>query len=114
MKEAASSTVRHYLALLVLVGALTAAPPTTSLLGLPGMPCNPAKDIKFEERVDGHEFSYRFFGRGTMRVLDERQGQIRIFDGHREGWVNKADFVLATDALAYYDRLSKAHPDDPW
>jgi hypothetical protein len=36
--------------------------------------------------------------RSSFKVSDEREGWLRIFDGYRDGWADKADFVLERDA----------------
>jgi tetratricopeptide (TPR) repeat protein len=72
----------------------------------------PAKDIQFGDIVDGKEIYFPFSGRLPIKVRNDRDGWLRIHDGHREGWAQKADFVLARDASAYFHRRVQANPKD--
>jgi tetratricopeptide (TPR) repeat protein len=73
-----------------------------------------AKDIKFGDVVDGKEVFFSFSGTWPIKVRDEREGWLRIYDGHREGWVDKADFVLEGDAPAFFQKRVQANPKDSW
>ena len=42
------------------------------------------------------------------------KGWLRLFHGHREGWVEKADFILALDAPGYFNDRVKHNPNDTW
>src|SRR5205085_10304309 len=76
------------------------------------LPTKPPKDIKFGDRMGDKEVFYPFSGRWPFKVRDEKEGWLRLHDGRREGWVDKADFVLAKDAFAYFDgRLQRNAKD---
>src|ERR1700754_4265092 len=66
------------------------------------LPTKRANEIKFGDRVDGKQVYFTYNGRFPITVRDERDGWLRIHDGHREGWVDKADFVLGRDGPAYF------------
>src|SRR6185369_12586607 len=72
----------------------------------------PPKDIRFVDRVGEKEQKYSFSGIWPFQVRDERDGWLRIHDRRNEGWVNKADFVLAREAIAYFTRRIEANPKD--
>jgi tetratricopeptide (TPR) repeat protein len=74
----------------------------------------PAKDIQFGDRVGDKQVTFPFSGIMPIKVRDEREGWLRIHDGRREGWVDKADFVLMRDAPAYFQRRLVANPTDTW
>ena len=78
------------------------------------LPARRSRDIPFGDRVDGKEVSYVYSGQWPIKVRDEREGRLRIHDGHHEGWVAKSDFVLAQDAPAYFDRRIQTDPTDAW
>ena len=69
-------------------------------------------EIKFGNRVDGKEVFFEFAGHYPIKVREDREGWLRLFDGHREGWADKDQFVLSRDATAYFtDRLG-TNPSD--
>lgn len=72
----------------------------------------PAKDISFSGVVDGKRVDLPFSGMTPIRVREEREEKLLIQDGHREGWVEKKDFVLAREAPAYFQRRLEAKPRD--
>ncbi len=78
------------------------------------LPMKLAQDIKFADRMDGKAVYFPFFGRGPIKVREDRKGRLRTHDGRREGWVDKADFVLVRDAPAYFHRRVQANPKDTW
>ena len=46
-----------------------------------------------------------------IKVRDDREGWLRLSDGEREGWVDKADFILSRDGPAYFQlRVVAANP----
>jgi hypothetical protein len=45
----------------------------------------PAKEIQFGDVVDGKQMYFPFSGIMPIKVRDEREGWLRIHDGHREG-----------------------------
>ncbi|MCI0683812.1 MAG: tetratricopeptide repeat protein [Gemmataceae bacterium] len=110
----------HQLAVPVVLAALLAATPYWTVAGEKSwvsesvVYTKPAKDIKFGDVVDGKQMYFRFSGRMPIKVRDDRDGWLRVHDGYREGWVDKADFVLARDAPAYFHRRVQANPKDTW
>ena len=70
------------------------------------------KDIKFGDRVDGKQIYFPFSGAIPTQVRDEREGWLRIYDGQQEGWADKADFVLARDAPAFFHKLVQDDPNN--
>ena len=72
----------------------------------------PSKDIKFGDRVGDKQVDYVFSGIWPFTVREEKDGWLRIHDRRHEGWVDKADFVLAREALAYFSRRVEANPKD--
>ena len=69
-------------------------------------------EIKFGNRVDGKEVFFEFAGIYPIKVREDREGWLHLFDGHREGWADKDQFVLSRDATAYFtDRLG-TNPSD--
>jgi tetratricopeptide (TPR) repeat protein len=72
------------------------------------------KEIKFGDIVHGKQVYFPFSGNMPIKVRDDREGRLRIHDGHWEGWVDKADFVLVRDAPAYFSRRIQANPKDTW
>src|ERR1043166_2567348 len=97
-------------ALLILAGSSHAQDKTW--VGEDVLPNKASKDIKFGDRVGDKEVFFPFSGRWPFKVREEKEGWLRIHDGRREGWVDKADFVLAKDAFTYFDgRLQRNSKD---
>jgi tetratricopeptide (TPR) repeat protein len=74
----------------------------------------PPKDIKFGETVNGKQVAYAFSGRWPLKVRDDKDGRLRLHDGRHEGWVDKKDFVLASESFAYFDGRIRANARDAW
>jgi tetratricopeptide (TPR) repeat protein len=72
----------------------------------------PKKDIKFGDYINGNQVWFQLNSLGYFTVREERDGRLRIFDGHREGWADKSDFVLTADAPAYFHDLVQSNPKD--
>ena len=85
-----------------------------SWVGESVLPTKPANDIRFGDLVDGKHVYFLFSGLMPFKVRADRDGWLRIHDGHREGWADKADFVLVRDAPAYFHRRVQANPKDTW
>jgi hypothetical protein len=77
------------------------------------LPTKPAEEIKFWDWMEGKKVFFTLFTLDLM-VREEGDGKLRIHDGHREGWVDKAEFVLATEAPTYFDGRVKADSEDKW
>jgi tetratricopeptide (TPR) repeat protein len=92
--------------------AVSAAGQDTSWKGKSVVYTKPHKEIEFGDVVGGKQVYFPFSGDLPITVSDDREGWIRIHDGHREGWVDKADFVLADEAPAYFHRRVQANPKD--
>ena len=76
------------------------------------LPTKPASEIKFGDRVADKQVYFPFSGRWPFKVREEKDGWLRIHDGRREGWVDKADFVLARESFAYFDGRVRANAND--
>lgn len=74
----------------------------------------PRNDIRFGAWVNDKYEEFPFRGIYPITVCDEKEGWLRIFDGHREAWAQKADFVLSRDAPAYFTDRVRANPSDAW
>ena len=72
------------------------------------------RDIKFGNRVEGKEVYIIFPGKIPLTVREDRDGWLRVHDGHAEGWADKDDFVLTAAAPAHFDRRVRADPTDDW
>lgn len=72
----------------------------------------PPNEIKFVNRVAGKEVEYAFSGIWPFDVREDREGKLRLHDRRHEGWVDKADFVRARDAVDYFTRRIAANPRD--
>ncbi|MCE9532285.1 MAG: hypothetical protein K8T89_14365, partial [Planctomycetes bacterium] len=76
------------------------------------LPTKPGKDIKFGDRVDGKQVYFPFPNIWPFKVREEKEGWLRLHDGRREGWVDKNDFVLASEAFTYFDNRVQNNPRD--
>jgi tetratricopeptide (TPR) repeat protein len=83
-----------------------------SWIGESVLPTKPSKEIRFRAVVQRQQIFFPFSGRWPIKVRDDREGWLRIYDGHREGWADKADFVLVRDAPAHFGRRVQANPKD--
>jgi tetratricopeptide (TPR) repeat protein len=115
---------RRYLAVALLVAVLAVLSPAGVRAADPKNDNNwtgklvigkkPDDKISFGDRVDGKQVSFRFEGLYPIKVREDRDGWLRIFDGHREGWGDKDDFVLSRDAASYFTDRINANPKDAW
>jgi tetratricopeptide (TPR) repeat protein len=64
----------------------------------------PAREIRFVDRLGEEQTVYSFSGIWPFTVREEKDGWLRIHDRYHEGWVSKADFVLAKEGIAYFSR----------
>ena len=105
-----------FLALVTIAGAAptAVAEDKKSWTGESVMHTKPAKEIKFGDRLDDKQVYFPFTGILPIKVRDDRDGRLRIHDGHHEGWADKDDFILANDAPAYFHRRVQADPKDTW
>ncbi len=108
----------HRLALFVVTAIIGVNSPAggqdKSWVGESVLPTKPVKDISLVVRADGKVVAFPYSGRWPAAVRDDGEGLLRIHDGARDGWVNKADFVRAGDAQAHFDRRLQADPKDTW
>lgn len=58
--------------------------------------------ICFGDIVDGKQVYFELREVYPIQVRDDREGWLRIFDGNREGWADKDDFILSQDAPDYF------------
>ena len=69
--------------------------------------------IAFVDRyAEGKKAYFPLSAAFPYEVRDDAGGWLRIFDGHREGWAEKADFVLPEDAPAWWNDQLKINPKD--
>jgi tetratricopeptide (TPR) repeat protein len=71
-------------------------------------------EIKFGDTSNGKQINLELSGRLPIRVVEERDGKLRILDNNLEGWVDRDEFMLVRDAPPYFERLIKANPKDVW
>lgn len=103
-----------FLMLTAVIAALGAgnARQDRSWVGESVLPTKLAKDIKFGDRDGDKPTYFPFSGRWPFKVREEKDGWLRIHDGRREGWVEKADFVLARESFTYFDGRVRANQKD--
>ena len=110
----------YRLVVILALATLAGAAPTAvaedkkSWTGESVMYTKPAKDIKFGDRLDDKQVYFPFTGILPIKVREDRDGRLRIHDGHNEGWADKDDFILANDAPAYFHRRVQADRKDTW
>src|SRR5262249_2238610 len=97
---------------LLLGKSLSAVAEENSWTGENALPTKPVKDIVFHVQTEGAIVSFPLSDLWLFHVRQDRKGQLRMHDGHDEGWVNKADFVLAKEAPAFFDKRLAANPKD--
>jgi predicted Zn-dependent protease len=108
---------RRFVMLMVVAGIAGMAGEATaqeSWVGQSVLYTKPSKEIKFGDVVQGKQVYYPISKIAKMLVQEDREGWLRIHDGHREGWVDKGDFVLVRDAPAYFHRRVQANPKDTY
>jgi tetratricopeptide (TPR) repeat protein len=70
--------------------------------------------IQFGDRADGAAVYFELKGI-VFPVLSEENGWLRIADQtRREGWVDKADFVLRDEAYDFYTDLVQQNAQNAW
>jgi tetratricopeptide (TPR) repeat protein len=72
----------------------------------------PPKEITFGDTLNGKQVDFEFQGIYPITVREDRGDALRIFDGHKEGWVKKDDFVLSRDATTYFTDRLRTDPND--
>lgn len=72
----------------------------------------PTNQIKFGDRIGDKQVTYQFSGIWPFTVREERDGWLRIHDRRNEGWVDKNDFVLQSEAVEYFTNKLNANPKD--
>src|SRR6478672_7768363 len=104
------------IAMLALVAAASpSVAQGTSWKGEEVLPVKSAKEIRIGDTINGRDVYFPYDPVALAAVVrDEKEGWLRLYDGHREGWVDKADFVLVRDAPAYFHRRVVANPSDRW
>jgi tetratricopeptide (TPR) repeat protein len=74
----------------------------------------PSEAITFGNYVEGKFVNVRLGESFPIKVRDDRDGWLRIFDGHREGWARKDQFILSRDAPACFTDRVRTNPSDGW
>ena len=105
------------LRLAVAVAAFTASAGVAAAQGVPwtGKTVVCVKDngeVEFGLRFDGRYVTFPYRGGLFTKVREDRGGRLRLYDGCNEGWADKADFVLSSDAPAHFARRMVADPKD--
>lgn len=72
----------------------------------------PHKEIKFGDNSSGKEIYFDFRGRYPQKVREDRGDRLRFFDGYKEGWADKDDFILIRDAVSYFTERIVANEKD--
>jgi tetratricopeptide (TPR) repeat protein len=78
------------------------------------LPTKSPEEIKFWNHVEGKNVNAPFDSAGPLKVRDDRDGKLRVHNGRREGWVNKADFVLVRDAIERFSPRVQTNAGDTW
>jgi tetratricopeptide (TPR) repeat protein len=104
--------MRFALLVLLFAGSFVAAQEPESWKGQKVVGKKWAADIKFGDWIDGKQVYFPFEGIYPITVRDDKDGWLRLFDGHKEGWAVKDDFVLSRDAPAYFTDRIRANPND--
>jgi tetratricopeptide (TPR) repeat protein len=76
------------------------------------VPIRPNSEIQFSIVVEGKKTGLSLNNLAAFTCREERAGYLRIHDGRREGWVPKADFVKASEAMDYFDAQLAANPSN--
>ena len=100
--------------LLLAVPFIAAEEPPKSWKGEFVWPKKRAKDIKFGDRVNDKNVTYRLSVEFPIyiKVLEQEGDRIRIDDGKHKGWTPQSEWVRDREAFAYFDNLVKADPKD--
>jgi hypothetical protein len=82
-----------------------------SWVGQSVMPIKNDKDIQFGDWINGRQVHFPFKTVFPIKVRDDREGWLRVSNGEREGWVDKADFILSRNGPAtFHVRVLAANP----
>jgi hypothetical protein len=75
------------------------------------MPIKKDKDIQFGDVINGKQVYFPFKTVSPIKVRADREGWLRVSNGEREGWVDKADFNLSRNVAATFQlRVLAANP----
>jgi tetratricopeptide (TPR) repeat protein len=70
--------------------------------------------IAIVDRMNGKTIELVLSGQLPIKVIEDRGERLRILDTDQEGWVDRADFVLASQAQAYFNERVKEDPKNVW
>lgn len=74
-----------------------------------------ASQVPFGDRDEkGRATFFTLTGLSFVVVRDNGDGWVRVRDRYREGWVSKDDLLAKADAVAHFDALLKAEPQNSW
>ncbi|AWM40851.1 lipoprotein NlpI [Gemmata obscuriglobus] len=74
-----------------------------------------ANQVQFGDRDEkGRSTFFTLTGISFVVVRDNGDGWVRVRDRYREGWVVKDDLVPKEAAVAHFDALLKADPQNSW
>lgn len=103
-----------WLAALLAADGLLANAPDKSWVGEVILPTKVPKEIKFWDATGKKESPLPLYSEGPFQVRGEEEDRLRIHDGRREGWVAKKDFVVAREAIDYFQGRVDDMPKDGW
>jgi hypothetical protein len=89
-------------ALMIFAGVSERAVAQESWLGQLVVPIKKDKDIQFGDVINGKQVYFPFKTVSPIKVRADREGWIRISNGEREGWADKADFILSREVHATF------------
>lgn len=78
------------------------------------LPKKRQSEIRIGDWKDGKQVFWKAHNLLNCTVREDRDGFLRVYDGHREGWVSKADFATAEDAVVFWDKAVKANAKDSY
>src|SRR5262245_57991447 len=75
---------------------------------------NTKPKVQLSERINDKVVRFDLTG-SLLPVLQDRDGRLRVRDYlGKEGWAEKADFVLVSDAPAFFTQLIRKDPKNVW
>ena len=76
------------------------------------LPTRANKEITLICQDGDKQVAFPLSDTSPFRIREDKNGQVRIFDGRHEGWSDKSNFVLPRDAIDYFTRRIHANPKD--
>ncbi|MGL4423139.1 MAG: hypothetical protein ACRCZF_20930 [Gemmataceae bacterium] len=63
---------------------------------------------------DGEKIEWVPHNLMKCKVREDKDGQLRLHDGKKEGWIKKEEMVTAADAPAWWSKAVKENPFDAY